>query len=50
MDYIEAEEIITELNLNLLNNERFKTPLLRDENLNLTLKELESIIDNNKVK
>jgi predicted amidohydrolase len=50
MAYIETGEILAEVNLNLLNNERFKTPLLRDENLNLTFKELGSIIGNNKNK
>ncbi len=40
------EEILAkaEINLDLLNNERFKTPLIRDENLNLTLKEIEGIL------
>ena len=45
LDYLEEGEILTEINLDLLNNERFKTPLIRDENLNLTLKEIEGIIN-----
>jgi predicted amidohydrolase len=48
LDYIEEGILETEINLELLNNERFKTPLIRDENLNLTLKEIESIINNKK--
>ncbi len=48
LDYLEEGEILADVNLNLLNNERFKTPLIRDENLNLTVKELENIINNHK--
>lgn len=45
LDYLEEGWLKVEVNLDLLNNERFKTPLIRDENLNLTLKEIESIIN-----
>lgn len=45
LDYLEEGWLKVEINLDLLNNERFKTPLIRDENLNLTLKEIESIIN-----
>ena len=45
IDYLEEGYLKVEINLDLLNNERFKTPLIRDENLNLTLKELEGIIN-----
>ena len=45
IDYLEEGYLKVEINLDLLNNERFKTPLIRDENLNLTLKEIEGIIN-----
>ncbi len=45
LDYLEEGEISAEINLDLLNNERFKTPLIRDENLNLTMKEIENILN-----
>ncbi len=45
LDYLEEGWLKVKINLDLLNNERFKTPLIRDENLNLTLKEIESIIN-----
>ncbi len=44
LDYLDEGMTVAEINLDLLNNERFKTPLIRDENLNLTLKEIEGIL------
>lgn len=44
LDYLEEGSLKVKINLDLLNNERFKTPLVRDENLNLTLKELKGIV------
>jgi predicted amidohydrolase len=44
-DYLEEAVTLADINLDLLNNERFKTPLIRDENLNLTLREIEGIIN-----
>ncbi len=45
LDYLEEGYLKVKINLDLLNNERFRTPLVRDENLNLTLKELEGIVN-----
>ena len=50
LDYLEEEAVSADINLDLLNNERFKTPLIRDENLNLTLKEIEGIINKGTIK
>ena len=50
LDYLEEGIVSTDINLDLLNNERFKTPLIRDENLNLTLKEIESIVNKGTIK
>lgn len=44
LDYLEEGYLKAEINLDLLNNERFKTPLIRDENLNLTSKEIKEIL------
>ncbi len=44
LEYLDEGLLSAKLNISLLKNERFKTPLLRDENLSLTVKELESII------
>ncbi|MCL4542535.1 MAG: hypothetical protein M1458_02150 [Deltaproteobacteria bacterium] len=48
MNYLEEGTMKVGINLDLLNNERFKTPLIRDENLNLTLKEIEGILNKDK--
>lgn len=48
LEYLDEGLLSATLNMDLLKNERFKTPLLRDENLNITLKEIEDILDNNK--
>jgi len=45
LDYLDEGLLNIELNLDFLKNERFKTPILRDENLDITLKELNGIID-----
>lgn len=45
LDYLEEGSLKVQINLDLLNNERFKTPLLRDEDLYLTHRELEDIIN-----
>ncbi|HEC25674.1 MAG TPA: hypothetical protein ENI54_06680 [bacterium] len=45
MDYLEEGTMKVEINLDVLNIERFKTPLIRDENLNLTMKEIEGILN-----
>ncbi|MHB8231436.1 MAG: nitrilase-related carbon-nitrogen hydrolase [bacterium] len=45
LDYLEEGMMEAEINLDLLNNERFKTPLIRDENLNLTLREIGGILN-----
>ena len=44
LDYLDEGLLNIELNLDFLKNERFKTPILRDENLDITIKELNSII------
>ncbi len=46
LDYLDEGLLNIEINLDFLKNERFKTPILRDENLDITLKEIKSIIDN----
>ena len=45
LDYLDEGLLNIELNLDFLKNERFKTPILRDENLDITLKELNGIIN-----
>lgn len=48
LDYLEEGILNVDINLDLLNNERFKTPLIRDENLNLTLREIQGIVNSTK--
>lgn len=50
LDYLEEGTLEAEINLDLLNNERFKTPLIRDENLNLTLREIDGILNKRLIK
>ena len=44
LDYLDEGLLNIEINLDFLKNERFKTPILRDENLDITLKEIKNII------
>ena len=44
LDYLDEGTMTVDINLDLLHNERARTPLIRDENLNLTLKEIENIL------
>ncbi|MHB1661030.1 MAG: nitrilase-related carbon-nitrogen hydrolase [bacterium] len=50
LDYLEEGTLEAVINLDLLNNERFKTPLIRDENLNLTLREIDGILNKRLIK
>lgn len=45
LPYLDEGVMTVDLNLELLNNERARTPLIRDENLNITLKEIEGILN-----
>ncbi len=46
--YLNESSLKIEINLDLLNSERFKTPLIRDENLHLTFREIQDIIGSKK--